>query len=403
MQYNDLIYNSGPVSVKDYVSNKYNIVHNKLYEDALHNYVYEYAKKIIMKDIFYNLFSSMNNCITLYNDEFLYEPESLILRIVNLDKINELKNGELYKVFKLEEIKNENLINDDYINLLLDYTNSDERPYKSSFNNAFKLLCIDKDKKYQYINYIIVNLVSLLDDVKNNIIEVQSNRFKSISINNFSDFIIRYKNSLYIVDEETGLTLFNTENSSNDVLDVNDINYYNEIFIYEEQYKMDYHIGFNEGGYFILDIDESVDIRKNYEKLYYIISYVNYLLLNLLLELIVENYLKSNTILERAQSEYYLPSSIIIYSNTYPHTKTLVDLSPYWSDYNDHSDIYVEDIKIINEPINDFEIEDINYIDGSMKVYSRMHDINYNIPKKYINENFKINDELINNTFIQKI
>ena len=403
MQYNDLIYNSGPVSVKDYVSNKYNIVHNKLYEDALHNYVYEYAKKIIMKDIFYNLFSSMNNCITLYNDEFLYEPESLILRIVNLDKINELKNGELYKVFKLEEIKNENLINDDYINLLLDYTNSDERPYKSSFNNAFKLLCIDKDKKYQYINYIIVNLVSLLDDVKNNIIEVQSNRFKSISINNFSDFIIRYKNSLYIVDEETGLTLFNTENSSNDVLDVNDINYYNEIFIYEEQYKMDYHIGFNEGGYFILDIDESVDIRKNYEKLYYIISYVNYLLLNLLLELIVENYLKSNTILEKAQSEYYLPSSIIIYSNTYPHTKTLVDLSPYWSDYNDHSDIYVEDIKIINEPINDFEIEDINYIDGSMKVYSRMHDINYNIPKKYINENFKINDELINNTFIQKI
>ena len=35
MQYNELIYNSGPTNIKDYVSDRYNIVHNQLYVDAL--------------------------------------------------------------------------------------------------------------------------------------------------------------------------------------------------------------------------------------------------------------------------------------------------------------------------------------------------------------------------------
>ena len=380
MQYNDLIYKSGPVNVKDYVLDKYNIVHNQLYTDALNNYIYDYSKKLIMNSIFYNLFWAMNNCITPFND---------IETIIDLEELNRMKNGELYKVFQIEEIKNKNLVQPYYITALLNYTNDNLYQDKSDFNTALELLCINKEDRINYINYIIVNIISLLDDIKNNIINIE--KIKTPKQQTFSDFIIRYRNSLYIADESDGLSLFNTEISNN------------EVFIYEEQYKLDYHIGFNEDGYFILDINENIDIKRNYEKLYYIMSYVNYLLLNLLLEKIIENYKKSNTILEKAQEEYYLPSSIIIYGKKYPHRKKYIDLTPYWSNYNDHSDINVEDIKIIGEQINDFEIKDINYVDGSMKMYSKLHDFNYIVNKKYINENTKIDDEFINNTFIQKI
>jgi hypothetical protein len=34
-EYNDVIYNSRPVKLDDYLSDKYNIVHNELYNDAL--------------------------------------------------------------------------------------------------------------------------------------------------------------------------------------------------------------------------------------------------------------------------------------------------------------------------------------------------------------------------------
>ena len=38
MYYNNLLYESRPVKFKDFIDNKYNIVHQQLYEDALHNF-----------------------------------------------------------------------------------------------------------------------------------------------------------------------------------------------------------------------------------------------------------------------------------------------------------------------------------------------------------------------------
>lgn len=382
MQYNNLIYNSGPVNVKDYVSNRYNIVHNQLYEDALYNYIYGYVKDLITKNIFYNLFCAMNNCITEFND---------IEKIAYLDNINNIKQNQLYKIISIEDIHNslntENpLINMEYTTILMNYINNSS--YSNEFNNVFKELSIDNITKEKYINYIIVNIVSLMEDIKTKITEIQH-----IDVNNninkyFSDFIIRYRNSLYITHENE-LTLFNTELSNN------------EIFIYEEQYKMDYHIGFNKDGYFILDIDDDIDITNAYDQLYYMMSYINYLLLGMLYDHITKLYIDSNTIIEKPNIEYYMPSSIIIYQKSYPHRKKVVDLTPYWSDYNDHSNVNIEDIKIKEEEIRDSQIEDINYVTGKLKVYSKMYDIEYNIDKKYISENTNIDDELINNTFIQ--
>lgn len=381
MQYNDLVYKSGPTNIKDYTSDKYNKVHNQLYEDALHNYIYKYAQDLIMKKLLYNLFICMNNCITEYND---------IDEIVNLPKINELKNGQVYKIFKIDEINENNLANQNYINLLLNYINSNQK-YKKPINEVFNLLCTSEYQKYDYINYIIVNIISLIEDIKTNIIDNIDN---NLNIHNdFSDFIIRYNNTLYILKENNNIEeLFTTEISDNSV------------FIYEKQYKLSYHIGFNENGYFILDVDPEINITQYYDKLYYIISYINSLLLDMLLSDITDSYIHSNVIIEKPQDEYYLPSSIIIYQNIYPHKKTVVDLTPYWSNYQDHSDVNLEDLKIINQPINDSQVQKINYINGEITMYSKLHDLTYKVNKKYVDKNTEVDDNLINlNTFTNQL
>lgn len=378
MQYNDLIYNSGPTNIRDYVSDKYNIIHNKLYEDALYEYVYGFSKDLIMKRLLYNLFICMNNCITQYNDED---------EIINIEKLNELKNGQLYRIFTIDEIKEtENLYNQNYIDQLKNYIASNK--YNEPINNVFKSLSFNNTEQNDYILYIIVNIISLILDLKENI---KNDIDYTLDVNNdFSDFIIRYKNTLYMIDEQE-LSLYTTEISDN------------EVFIYEDQYKMSYHIGFNKDGYFILDIDPEIDITDNYDKLYYIMSYINYLLLNMMLNDISHKFIDGNTIIEKPQNEYYLPSSIIIYQKTYPHKKTIVDLSPYWSNYQDHSDIDIKDIKYTDESIKDAQVEDINYVNGTVKIYSKINDREYIINKRYVNENTNVNDELINRTFIQNI
>ena len=392
MQYDSLIYNSGPTNIKDYVNNRYNIVHNQLYEDALHNYVYNFTKDIIMKQLLYNLFNCMNNCITPYNDEE---------NIINIQRINELKNNQLYRIFTIEEIKENNLYNTEYINLLNTYMN--ENGYDLKIQDVFNLLCIDENNKNDYITYIIVNIVSLIYDIKQNI---KNTINYQLDINNdFSDFIIRYKNTLYIINENTDITSLNelTEEDLQNNLLLYTEKSDNEIFIYEDQYKMDYHIGYNSDGYFILDINPEIDITSNYDKLYYIMSYINYLLLNFLFNDICDRFINNNLIIEKPQNEYYLPSSIIIYEKKYPYKKKIVDLSPYWSNYNDHSDINIEDIKYTNEELRDAHIENIDYINGTVKIYSKMRDQEYTVNTRYINENTIINDDIVKNTFSQKI
>ena len=377
MQYNDLVYKTGPTNVNDYISNKYNIIHNMLYEDALSNYLHSYIHDVIFKELLYTLFVCMNNCITSYNDNN---------DIVNLSLLDSLKQNDPYKIFTLSEINNNNLLRKPYFDSLLMYIEFHTN-YKKQINNVFKSLNVLAQRD-DYLKYIIVNVISLMETLKNNISIIAN-----VSKNQFSDFIIRYNNSLYMINEYNEITFINTELSNN------------EIFIYEEQYKLDFHIGFNKDGYFILDIDPTIsfDVFANYDKLYYIISYINNQLLELMFNQIKTQFSKTNTIIEKPQDEYFLPSSIIIYQDAYPHKKTIVDLAPYWSDYQDHSNIDFANKKIIDEEIKDAKVEDIDYVKGKVKLYSKMHDIEYTVDAKYVGENTEINDELIENTFVQKL
>lgn len=384
MKYNDLIYNSGPTNIKDYVNDRYNIVHNKLYEDALYNYVYSFTKNLVMKEMLYNLFNYMNNCITEFND---------INEIVDLDKISELKENKLYKIFTINEINENELYEQSYFDILKTYINDN-----GHINNVFDLLDITEDiERDNYIKYIVINIISLIQDIK---VNIKNEINYNLDINNdFSDFIIRYKNSLYIIDEASMIDTQENYSLSLLTTEISD----GEIFIYEDQYKMDYHIGYNSDGYFILDINPEINITSNYDKLYYIMSYINNLLFDIMFNDITYKYINNNTIIEKPQKEYYLPSTIIIYENKFPHKKKVIDLAPYWSDYNDHSNINIEDIKYSNESIVDAQINDIDYINGKVKIYSKMNDQEYIIDKKYINENINIDDELIKKTFFQNI
>ena len=350
MQYNELVYKSGPNNFKDYVSDKYNIIHNQLYKDALYNFLYLYLKDIIMKKLLYNLFLCINS--------YAYSSDNIVYTNEN----------------------NEIIVNNDYIESLINYIKLSI--HYNEIKEALDDLSIEN--KYNYLKTIITNILTLLNNIKSNI-------HNDIGINDFSDFIIKHDTSIYMIGENNEIELFNTE--------VSNI----EVFIYEEQYKSDYHIGFNKDGYFVLDIDPSIDLTQNYDKLYYIMGNINNMLIDTLIKISYDSFVLSNTIIEKPQDEYYLPSSVIIYGKKYPHKKLKIDLSPYWSNYQDHKNLDISDKKIINETINDGQIEDINYVTGKIKIYSKMNDIEYTIDSKYVGEDTYINDELIQNTFTNKI
>ena len=58
-KYNDMLYDTKPVKFSDFMSNKYNIVHKKLYENALNKYINEWlnAKEEIGDKKYVNVFN----------------------------------------------------------------------------------------------------------------------------------------------------------------------------------------------------------------------------------------------------------------------------------------------------------------------------------------------------------
>ena len=68
MNYDKLIYESRPVKFNDYMSNKYDIVHNELYKDALCSYLNYSIYSLLVEKVLYKLISKFNNFITQYND-----------------------------------------------------------------------------------------------------------------------------------------------------------------------------------------------------------------------------------------------------------------------------------------------------------------------------------------------
>ena len=191
--YNDMLYDSRPVTLNEYVSDKYNIIHKELFNDALDKYIKYYVSKFINNNFLYNLLY----CLELNEN---YEQE-----FVNL--LND-KNSTLYKILSSLEINSKQFllditdILDNHINSIIDYLVNNDiatimlysiiKITKNRINDFRKYK--NKDVENYYCNivynengYIYVSLepgINYIDDNVNNNLE---NLIKTINENIYND------------------------------------------------------------------------------------------------------------------------------------------------------------------------------------------------------------------------
>ena len=246
-----------------------------------------------------------------------------------------------------------------------------------------------EDEQNEYITFIIFNILVLLHTCKLNISNI-------VHATNISDFIIRYNNSIYVIDEEGQNFISEEDSNINDEFD-------EAIFIYEDMIMDNYHIGYTKSGKWLLDIDPSIDISSVFDDLQLAMNKTNDTLVYIVTSNMVDRFLQKHKIIENKNSEYWKPSSIIIYSTTYPYSKKSIDLTPWWNLNQKYDNLNLTDIKIIDEQIKDSQIEDIDYVRGKVKIYSKLNDIHYSADFNYVKEDTAVDDDIMSKTFVNKI
>jgi hypothetical protein len=168
-------------------------------------------------------------------------------------------------------------------------------------------------------------------------------------------------------------------------------------------------IGYDKDGKLILIINDIYpeNIEINYDDINKLIKqYMNYEsnnIMNIYKDIICNLYKKYHNIIEIKNSEYWMPSKVRIISKIPPYTKINVDLSNYWNMIQSNDNSNIEDLMITKETILDSELIEINYVTGKAKLQSRMNDIIYEVPFKYLNENINVSDDMtLSNTFLSK-
>ena len=90
----------------------------------------------------------------------------------------------------------------------------------------------------------------------------------------------------------------------------------------------------------------------------------------------------------------------MVISNVSPYKKNIYDLSKYWNMNQEYSNANVEELKIINENIKDAKLISINYVNGTAKFESKINDLVFTVPFKYLNDETIVSDEMkLNNLF----
>jgi len=403
MNYNNLLYESGPVKFKDYISNKYNDVHNQLYDDALRKYIVDYVSNVLFKDIMYNLINGFNNFIYSF-----VEDEDEIKPFIDYEKIKNVcqSNKTIILSYDLLLKKYTTIVNPEqntYFNSYINYLYQNDSPIISILDE----IGIDNEYKENYIKYFLINILYILQFTKeelSNVIYNEIHNQKDDVISKYldiSDFIIKYKNSIYISSES------NSNNSDEIELFKNES--YNNlyIFIYDDMIKNDIHIGYTNSGKIILDIDENINedelnIDNIINKLSKVITTSNVNLKKIMSQQFIDIFFSTHKIIEVKNSEYWMPSSIIIYNRIYPYTKKIIDLTPYWNTYQDHSDLTLSTIKMTDENILDSQIQSFDYVRGKAQMYSKMNDMNYEIDFDYLGKDVDLSEEMLTDTFTYK-
>ena len=354
-----MLYDSRPVQFNEYISDKYNKVHNELFNDAL---------------------------IKFYND------------IINTN-LNYKFVYELYKIMQ-------NSLND-FNNVWNEYKQLD------STNTLKQSLTTLSINSYDFLKDIYEYISNKIDLIKNAIVD-GDNLYQSIAKKNIQDFKIIYiENSCYLqqetpIDDSKQFAVYeftyDTENNSYTYIEEYMFMSELEDYVILLEDESGTRISYNKYGELLIILNgnkfRSEDIKFN------IINFIdekNNEIFDYIKSVGLAYYKHNHRIVEIKNDEYWQPSSIIVISNVRPYNKVIYDLDKYWNMNQQYEDANISDIKILSEDINDAELIELNYVNGTAKFISRMNDVEFTVPFKYLDSNVNVSDDMtLNSTFIYK-
>lgn len=358
--YDDMLYESRPISFNEFINDKLNKVHNELYQDALGKYYKDIIDQTINGEFVYDFYRAMEG-----NSDSLESFDRVWDAILRLSANSQLKRS--LQILKIDE---ENFFHEIY---KITYKKLDELVEKQDPPlNAFADI---HDFRIIYVNDCV-----FLGQEEN----TEGEDYEFIS---------------YRIDRET----------NEPIEEKTFLSEINEYVIILEQYTGT-RIGYNKEGEWVLIFNEhNVKEENNIEKLeklknkYFEVKKESLNIIELYKNIALSYYKKSHKIIELKRSEYWMPSSISIISNIRPYNKNIVDLSKYWNMLQSYNDINIYDIKLTNENILDAELCELNYITGMAKIRSRMNDLEYSVPFKYLSGDINVDPEMtLNGGFIPK-
>ena len=174
-RYDDMLYDSRPVSLHEFLSDKYNAVHEELYNNALNKYItslidkhftnkllYEYYQilskirnigicdesEIIFDDIYNDIFSDNENADSIWIYKISNDYDKLIYTV------NNLNNGDAYNyIYTGKKFKyNNNLYYLWELNNLYTYNSNDTYKYLLTNTIDYNKLCLNESIVKSFIN-----------------------------------------------------------------------------------------------------------------------------------------------------------------------------------------------------------------------------------------------------------
>ena len=220
-----------------------------------------------------------------------------------------------------------------------------------------------------------------------------------------SDFrIIYYDTATYLESEEYEpefwghdfMSYVISKESENNTYEIHQENFFMseaEDYVFLLENDSGTRIAYNRDGKFFLILDKA---KYNNESTFDIIKYINKSnksIINEFKEYTLSLYKDNHKVIEFKGNEYWMPSSIYLISNVLPYTKKYVDLKPYWNYVQSKEDLNISDIKLTESQIKDAELVEINYIRGTAKMYSKIEDMEFEVPFGYLNKNIEVSED----------
>lgn len=355
--YDDMLYESRPISFNEFINDKLNKVHKELYLNALSKYYKDIIDKTINSKFVYDFYTAMEN-----NSESLDSFDKVWDTIQRLSD-----NTQLKKSLKILKINEESFFKEIY---KITYKKLDE--LTNTENSSLSILGDIQDFRIIYLNnYIFLGRENDPNETDYEFVSYKINRNtdepieEKVYASELNDYVI-------ILEQHTGTR-----------------------------------IGYNMNGEWVLFFNnENKDININFEdikKKYFEIKNESLKLIDIYKNIALAYYKKSHKIIELKRSEYWMPSAISIISNIRPYSKSIVDLTKYWNMIQSFNNINIYDIKVTNENILDAELCELNYITGMAKIQSRTTGVEYSVPFKYLSGDINVNPDMtLNKGFIPK-